>query len=217
MRQLQLPPLRQQIWTALHYPFHLSLVLFMQGFTQLILYGKAFNVFDRISTGWVDGLDLVDRDGARNITSQEIAESLTNKTSELFTLYPPKYPESWAVVNSTIANISRIDNALWANLSQIIVSGDLDDDDDDAIASLIGKLSEFLGQVAVITLACANSVFNSFNIDLTTEVKKRNPGASNPIKAAESQVTIGEKTQQRSRLIVSNPPNSYCISKRNLT
>ncbi|KAJ2978707.1 hypothetical protein NQ176_g3667 [Zarea fungicola] len=179
MRQLQLPPWRQQIWTSLHYPFHLALVLFMQGFTQLILWGKAFNVFSQLTSGWTPGLRAP-------------------QTAELFELYPPKYEEAWTAVNTSIANITTIPDNLWTTLQQYVATNNDNVFTDDTLDSFV----TFVEQVNVIISSMANSVFNTFDIDLSTELQQKHPNDSSIIKSAEYQVTISGKTQKRSRLVV---------------
>lgn len=198
MRHLHLPALRQQLWTALHYPFHLSLVLFMQGFTQLILWGKAFNVFNRIAGGWLFDLDPSDPSDLTNMTSRALASSLANRTGELFTLYPPKYSEASAVVNASIANISTIPDTLWPKLQDLARTGNESVLDDTSRESLF----QFGEQAAIIVATLANSVLTSFNIDLATELKKKHPGDPSAIKSSENQLILTDRTLQRSRLIV---------------
>lgn len=196
MRVLQLPPFRQQLWAAFHYPFHLSLVLFMQGFTQLILWGKAFNVF-----GTITNLLLTDNmnDPPGNTTSQQVANDIRNTTDELLALYPPKYQESWVAINGSLANISAIPNSLWQAFDTVAKTGN-----ESAITDQVAdQFGNFFEQLVIIATTLSNSVFNSFNIDVSTDASKKNPNDSNPIKASEYQLTISDKTEQRSRLLVS--------------
>ncbi|KAH0523048.1 hypothetical protein TsFJ059_008102 [Trichoderma semiorbis] len=53
MKTAYLPPLRQMLWTLVHFPFHLALVLFMQGFTQFIQWSKVIDVLNNLSTNWI--------------------------------------------------------------------------------------------------------------------------------------------------------------------
>ncbi|OAA60842.1 Low temperature requirement A [Cordyceps fumosorosea ARSEF 2679] len=194
MRHLQLPALRQQLWTALHYPFHLSLVLFMQGYTQLILFVKAFNVVDNLTNAWLPDTTPV---SDVNETSRSIANELANASAEIFRLYPPQDSMVRAIVNSSIANISTIPDRTWPDLEYYLTSSNETEPDE---ATLKG-FSTFVEQLVVIISALANSIFSSFDIDLSTDVSLKQNGDSNPIKLAENQITISEKTRQRSRLV----------------
>ncbi|KAJ6789396.1 hypothetical protein PWT90_00949 [Aphanocladium album] len=197
MRHLQLPALRQQLWTSLHYPFHLALVLFMQGFTQLILWGKAFNVFEHITGDWLFDTSDPSPGAIANVTSGELAAALVNKTSEIFTLYPPKYPEVRGVVNASIANISAIPDALWPALAEFQRTRN----ESSLSSEMVDAFATFGEQLVVVISAMANSVFTSFNIDLATELKAKHPNDTSPIKSSENQVILTDKTTSRSRLV----------------
>lgn len=201
MRHLQLPALRQQIWTVLHYPFHLSLVLFMRGFTQLILFGKAFNVFNTIADNWQYDpspgprtLDVLNG----NTTSRSIADDLANETSQIFDLYPPQDSAARIVVSHSIYNISTIPDASWANLQNYLAPGNDSAELDDATINGFVMLVE---QIINIYSAMANSVSKTFGIDVGTEIKAKHPNGSNPLELAENEVTISDKTNQRARLV----------------
>ncbi|OAQ98466.1 hypothetical protein LLEC1_02952 [Akanthomyces lecanii] len=203
MRHLQLPALRQQIWTALHYPFHLSLVLFMRGFTQLILFGKAFNVFNTLSDNWVydpsPGARTLDID-VFDMTSSAIADSLANETNQIFDLYPPPDLVTRVVVNHSIANISTIPDATWANLQKYYSAAATNESavlDDNTLNGFLTLME----QAIVIFSAIANSVSKSFGIDVSGEVKAKQPSDNNPLKLSENEVTISDKTNQRARLV----------------
>ncbi|PQK17329.1 hypothetical protein BB8028_0007g05240 [Beauveria bassiana] len=202
MRHVQLPAIRQQIWTALHYPFHLALVLFMRGFTQLILFVKAFDIFKMISGDWlfdlgnfVDDLD-VKGDKYGNSTSKVFAAILANRTDQVFEWFPPQDPLPRSVVNNSIANISAIPEAMWASLSSLATNDSAVLDD-----PMVDNYSNFVSQLIVILTTLSNTVFQSFKIDVSTEIKSKHPGDSNPFRQAEEQVEVDDKTRQRARLI----------------
>ncbi|KAH8713862.1 hypothetical protein HC256_006984 [Beauveria bassiana] len=202
MRHVQLPAIRQQIWTALHYPFHLALVLFMRGFTQLILFVKAFDIFKMISGDWlfdlgnfVDDLD-VNGDKYGNSTSKVFAAILANRTGQVFEWFPPQDPLPRSVVNNSIANISAIPEAMWASLSSLATNASAVLDD-----PMVNNYSNFISQLIIILTTLSNTVFQSFKIDVSTEIKSKHPGDSNPFRQAEEQVEVDDKTRQRARLI----------------
>ncbi|KAM3561101.1 hypothetical protein ARSEF4850_003374 [Beauveria asiatica] len=204
MRHVQLPALRQQIWTALHYPFHLALVLFMRGFTQLILFVKAFDIFQMIGGNWlvdvdgfVDNSDVED-DEFGNSTSKAIAAFLTNRTNQIFDWFPPQDPLPRSVVNHSIANISAIPEETWPAIDYWFTITNESAVIDDA---MVNNYANFISQLTFILSTLSNNVFQSFNIDVGTEVRSKHPGDSNPFRQAEEQLEVDDKTRQRSRLI----------------
>lgn len=82
-----LPAWRQQLWTSIHLPFHLSLVLFMQGFTQYLIWSKIVDVLNRIMMGVNQGgvFDL-----HANTTSKMMQDQLNQTAKAFFGLYPLK-------------------------------------------------------------------------------------------------------------------------------
>ncbi|KAM0742729.1 hypothetical protein ACQRIT_002906 [Beauveria bassiana] len=204
MRHVQLPALRQQIWTALHYPFHLALVLFMRGFTQLILFVKAFDIFKMISGDWLWGVDTfaadldAEEDKHGNSTSQAIAAILANRTNQVFEWFPPQDPLPRSVVNYSIANISRIPEETWPTIAEWFTTTN-----DSAVMddTMVNNYVNFISQLTFILSTLSNSVFKTFKIDVGTEISSKHPGYSNPLKQAENQITINDQTRQRSRLI----------------
>ncbi|TQW00849.1 Low temperature requirement A [Cordyceps javanica] len=201
MRHLQLPPLRQQIWTALHYPFHLSLVLFMRGFTQLILFVKAFNVVTTVLNIWAPDVDVPDAVASDfNVTSRAVADQLLNQTNMVFELYPPKSDSVVrAVVNHSIANISMIPDNTWPDIQQWLLNFN---DTTDLNDTTLNEFTIFIDQLFTIISSLTNSVFTLFDIDVSKDVQLKHPGDnSNPILLAENQIKISDKTRQRARLV----------------
>lgn len=200
MRHSHLPSLRQQTWAALHYPFHLALVLFMQGFTQFIIWGKVMSVFRELTSNWVDADDTMSDSfvDLYNSTSSDIAAGLTNETNRFFALYPPKYYDTWDVAKEAIKNISQIDNRLWPVLAEYGETGD------DSIfnKTMEDALINFGAQSNVVFSSLANGLFNAFGIDLVTEQKQKHPNETNIVRSSQFQVEVSDKTQSRYRLVV---------------
>jgi len=49
MNRAQFGELRQEIWASLHFPFHLALVLLVEGASQFILWRKVVEVVSYVS------------------------------------------------------------------------------------------------------------------------------------------------------------------------
>ncbi len=208
MRHSHLPSVRQQVWAILHYPFHLALVLFMQGFTQFIIWGKVMNVFRELTKSWANpdentGGGVSD---LYNTTSSDIAASLTNETNRFFELYPPKYYDTWDAAKDAIKNISQIDNGLWPLVAQYDETGD-DSIFNETMQNAILRFGE---QNTVIFSSLANGLFNAFGIDLITEQTQKYPNETNTVRSSKFQVEVSDKTQSRYRLVVRFLPLLLC-------
>lgn len=202
MRHSHLPALRQQIWSVLHYPFHLALVLFMQGFTQFIIWGKVMDVFTEVTENWPTNTGFGNDITFANVTSSLVAESLTNSTNLFFELYPPKYSETWDAAKNAIKNISTIDSGLWPLLDEYDETGD----DSLFNPAMEANLKRFSEQVVALFASWANGLFNAFGIDLVTEQKQKYPNDTNIVRSSQFQLDVSDSTQARYRLVVRYSP-----------
>lgn len=95
--------IRQQIWTFIHFPFHLALVLFMEGMAQFIIWHKMVKVAD-LFLSKVNSMTIFE-----DITNQNIAdltETLNSTISSIFELYIPPNASTIAEVEETLTAIS---------------------------------------------------------------------------------------------------------------
>ncbi|KAG6014584.1 hypothetical protein E4U54_005072 [Claviceps lovelessii] len=102
--EVHLSPLRQQIWTCLHLPFHLALVLFMQGFTQYLIWSKIISQFRRIVL-IADPSD--DAQSVISATSANVRDSLNASVQNFFKDYPPHIPSTQGTVNKALNNLNH--------------------------------------------------------------------------------------------------------------
>ncbi|KAG5969880.1 hypothetical protein E4U55_001933, partial [Claviceps digitariae] len=189
-----LPTVRHIVWTALHLPFHLSLVLFMQAFTQYIMWGKVMGVLDRMN----DDLFSLYDSAATNTTSADMAKVIQQSVDKIFALYPAKLPQITSTVDVAIRNISLVHDSLWPQIRDFDKTGNvsavLSDNLDGAFT-----VSYSLQNIA---LSLANNLFQVFNIDVAKDVidsgKLPNQG---DINSDMFQSIVGHKTWQRYRLV----------------
>jgi hypothetical protein len=94
--------IRQQIWAFLHFPFHMALVLLMEGTNQFVIYGHITQIINLLFSG-LDSLS----DNASEADLFNTLETIANIT---FTTFPP------------LTNETGIQNALAQNL-QLLAPG----------------------------------------------------------------------------------------------
>ncbi|PTB40264.1 uncharacterized protein TrAFT101_004682 [Trichoderma asperellum] len=163
MKTAYLPPLRQVLWTLLHFPFHLALVLFMQGFTQFIQWSKVIDVINHLSFNWI----VDDPKALADTTSVEVQKNITEELSEFFELYHPEYSDTDELINDALANITRIPNAFWPKLSKYWLVADYNLPNDT-------NTNLFYNIMESLQTAMYNSIFQTFEIDLEGEISKEN-------------------------------------------
>lgn len=167
-----LPPLRRNLWVAMHLPFHLALVLFMQGFTQLLIWGKiatqlrrAFDFADP-----TDDLSIVNA----NSTSLAVSSSVNGSVQSFFHDYPAKLQSTAEVVNGALTNISSLPNTFWPALTQLVNgdgAGAVNFTDDQ-----IANYETLLESGTNLAISMANAVFSAFGIEVAGEIEAKNTG-----------------------------------------
>ncbi|KYK59229.1 Low temperature requirement A [Drechmeria coniospora] len=189
-----LPALRQQLWTFLHLPFHLSLVLFMQGFTQYLLWSKIMVQFSRLNA-------LGDpRDAAGNIvdpsSSIAVRDFLNQSVLSFFADYPPKIANTMDTVNEALQNVTKIPDAFWPKLNGV--------DQLDLTNLPVGfesAFNDFVAIVSVLVSAMANALFGAFGIEVHGEIANKNTDPAKDLKGSGLQFEVTDKTQSRYRLV----------------
>ncbi|KAF4982410.1 hypothetical protein FZEAL_1928 [Fusarium zealandicum] len=189
MKNPYLPKLRQQLWTILHFPFHLALVLFMQGFTQFVIWSKIIDTLNHLTFDSILG----DINAIAKATSESVAKDLGNMTDNFFKTYPPKYATTWVTVQDALDNITAIADDFWvqvAKYSETLNDEDLPADED---------LTTFQESFYSIAYSMENSLLETFGIDLVTEVSEDKANANITENGLEAKVN--EQTWIRFQLV----------------
>lgn len=194
MKNPNLPHVRQQIWTVIHFPFHLALVLFMQGFTQFVIWTK---IIDTLKNLTLDSVFNDINDIAKS-TTQNIIDNLTKMVTDFFKLYPPKYASTWTTVENAITNISDIADDFWPQFAKYATTLEDKDSPDEQ------EFNSFAESFYSISYAMENSLLETFGIDLVTEVSEDKANSNITENALEAKVN--EQTWTRFELIVSLDP-----------
>lgn len=85
---------RQQIWAFLHFPFHLSLVLAMEGGAQFVIWRKLVEVIGLVENEFVAAIDPLD------------INKLNQTTELIFSLYPPTYTKTYYEAENALAAVA---------------------------------------------------------------------------------------------------------------
>jgi hypothetical protein len=120
IREQYLPRWRQIYWVSLHLPFHLALVLFMHGFTQLIMWTKIFDVLNNDIR--LNGDLVTDYDRVANSTSEEIANGLAEMVGPFFQDYGRANSLALLTFSTATNNITMLPNDIWSEHPDILDS-----------------------------------------------------------------------------------------------
>ncbi|KAH6895770.1 hypothetical protein B0T10DRAFT_398044 [Thelonectria olida] len=186
MKTSYLPTFRQQAWAIVHFPFHLAMVLFMQGFTQFIIWSKIVDTINHLS---FDSVFSSTEDLAKS-TTVDVVNSLVDIVNKFFKDYPPKYSATWSNVEYAVGNISLISDDFWPALAEYSNTGD----DSDVNATDYNNFNTYFGDLAT---SMENSLLETFGIDLVEEVTDDNKTISDT--GLES--TVNARMWQRFELV----------------
>ncbi|KID82654.1 Low temperature requirement A [Metarhizium guizhouense ARSEF 977] len=159
MKSQHLPGWRQQTWAVLHFPFHLAMVLFMQGFTQFVLWSKIIDVLNNLRTDWI----TADVDALSRATSAAVHANISAEVTKFFAEYNPKWQDLIETINTTLDNITAIPDDFWPQLARFSATK--------AEADLPPlNTTEFaLDVLTTLAVTMENSLFATFDVDLTQE------------------------------------------------
>lgn len=191
MRNPQLPHIRQQFWSALHYPLHLALVLFMQGFTQFILWTKIIGTIDDLKFDSI----LNNIDAIARATTKDIYDNLFDITANFFKLYPPKYYITWQAVDAALVSISTLPDKFWPELATYLKDGD------DSVFTSMDNFTGFGDAFFTITYSMENALLEAYNIDLLESVLEEGGNSTANATSSEINSQVNIETWKRFRLV----------------
>ncbi|KAH8586660.1 hypothetical protein B0O99DRAFT_643924 [Bisporella sp. PMI_857] len=92
--------IRGDVWMVLHFPFHLALILLVEGAAQFILWRKVVEIF-----GVINGDFTKARKSPTVGTNLEVSELYSNLTNKIFNTYPPKFVRTIKEAQTVFHNI----------------------------------------------------------------------------------------------------------------
>ena len=193
MKHQHLPAWRQQLWAALHFPYHLTLTLFLQGFVQFVIWSKITDVLEHLSFSSL----LPSARELRNATSAEIRQNVINVTRDFFKLYPPTYIGNLETANLAIANITKISDSFWPQLLKWSVTGNAADKPDAQDYQL------YLNSFNSIIYSIANGVLESFQIAISEDLGAEGDSVESEIQNGALASILADDAWQRFTLVVS--------------
>jgi hypothetical protein len=198
MKNPYLPKFRQQLWTIIHYPLHLALCLFIQGFTQLVIWTKVFNVIKTIDLFKDINEDDIPADSINDITTKIMRDIFESIVQSFFTLFTPQYIETQEAVITSLDELSTINDTFWPPFFNWAET-QLDEDMPDAKQfQILSDSLQGLGN------AMRNALLETFKINLVNEVQDYNK-ANNITEqtGAEFEADLASRLDARFHLIVS--------------
>ncbi|KAH8663550.1 bacterial low temperature requirement A protein-domain-containing protein [Tricladium varicosporioides] len=143
MNRAQFGTFRQELWAFLHFPFHLALVLLVEGTAQFIIWRKIAEVVARINTLFsTTGRTFLSTGDTNSVT---LSTLFVNATNTVYAEFPPKFART---IYETQNAIHTIGNATFNSTEQ-----------SQGISTLFSVIRD--------------SIFDSFNIEPPEKKMKR--------------------------------------------
>lgn len=165
------------------------MVLFMQGFTQFIIWSKIMDTINNMSFDSIFNT----AEGVAKATTAQVVDNLTKLINKFFEDYPPKYTATVNNVQWAIGNISEIPDSFWPGLAKYATTGE------DKDAPNEDQLNTFFTYFNDMSTSMENSLLETFGIDLVEEVTDDNKN----ITETGLETKVNEKMWARFDLVVS--------------
>ncbi|KAH8881009.1 hypothetical protein GQ53DRAFT_520559 [Thozetella sp. PMI_491] len=150
MRHLHLPRYRQLIWAVLHFPFHLSLTLFVEGSAQFVLWYKIAEVVGWFSTTFDDAMQKL-ADSTENISVEQVLDTVNSTLDHVFELYPMRYQDTQVAIDDAYHQL--------ANVTEVIANATTEVNEDDPLYKDLENALEYLVKTVF------NSLLANFDIE----------------------------------------------------
>ncbi|OAA64965.1 hypothetical protein ISF_04375 [Cordyceps fumosorosea ARSEF 2679] len=165
-----LPPVRRNAWVALHLPFHLALVLFMQGFTQMLIWGKIARQVN-VALDFADPTDLPEV-LAGQATTFSVSSSVNASVRDFLEDYPSKLESTTMVINTALRNISSLPDDFWPALTR--VANEASGSSDASLTDADRSYATLRAAGETLAASMANNVFRAFNTEVSGEIESKN-------------------------------------------
>jgi hypothetical protein len=170
-------------WASIHLPFHIALVLFLEGVNKFVLWRRILESIQLSTSKLLKFADALDTDEV--ITSEDVSKAIGDFVYSFLKKYKPAdVLETYEGVGKTLEDIATLPDSLW-------VDADVQSNDPD-MTHFVNDVSELMG-------AMINSIFYAFGFEYTEEVAA-DAKATNP---EYLQLELLASIQQRFGLIVS--------------
>jgi hypothetical protein len=172
---------RQVTWATLHLPFHIALLLLVEGGNQFIIWQR---ILEAVTKPYAE-INAIHSVVPEAPTSQDYAKVLNETAMYYMNLYPPDDQlDAFEDVNATITNVAAIPNWFW----KLYRTGDSVDNSPLA--------ARFLNDLIEVLYAIVNGIYYSFDIEVPPNLSK----PANPVMVQQQQTAA---LGLRFRLVVS--------------
>jgi len=133
-------------WASLHLPFHISLVLLLEGASQFVIWFRVLEDATKMTTSLSEAPDKI-----ADLTSDSLIKAYEDVVYKWLKKYPPADPiETYADVKKIFKELDTVGDALFAASSEDHIDPN--------------HYQEFIDNVAELSFTLQNSIFYAFGI-----------------------------------------------------
>lgn len=159
---------RQLLWSCLHFPFHLTLVLFVSGSAQFVVWWKIIESYTMLPTSTLikpgEGDEVFVT--SENVTKSEFIDAVVLAANQTFQQYPPKNSLTIVDLAWVEASLDNLSDAFWGNITNPEEqTKQINSEEVDKFVQIMTTFDNLMG----------NSMFETFEIDGLDEIEYTNP------------------------------------------
>ncbi|KAI1264369.1 hypothetical protein F5Y18DRAFT_436769 [Xylariaceae sp. FL1019] len=158
------------LWTILHYPFHVLMLLFMEGLAQFLIMFKVIEALLKSFNSFVDKIGYAS-------DTESLVGVFNSTANQLWSDYPSSYIYTSTVVDKIIANVSTFPDAFWTGDQPV-------QNADELSAWWTADVNDFISSIS-------NAVFITYKVQGTSDLGTNSTvgdGATDAQNAAVSEV-----------------------------
>ncbi|KAI0466395.1 hypothetical protein F4859DRAFT_519050 [Xylaria cf. heliscus] len=157
--------IRQSLWTIFHFPFHILLLLFMQGSTQFVQWWKILEALQWAADQFSSGAANVQNTDNNESPTQSVVDLLNSTVTEIFEKYEPTYSSTESEIDQVLQTIATIPDDWWSEQGNT-----------SADAQKYQTL--FDNSIDELSTAVSNSILVNFKIDPIQEIAENDPSVT---------------------------------------
>ena len=141
------------IWSLAHFPFHLALVLIMEGATQFVVWWKIVELIDYVGNEFLHAFRAAEASTESGIASRMV-EHLNGTVNSIWEHYPPDLLVTFFHKEELLKQIGQIDDTYWR----------ADFQDPESMAA-DPRYQNFTEKYRALKVTILNSILKNFNIE----------------------------------------------------
>jgi hypothetical protein len=145
------------VWSLFHLPFHICLVLVMEGATQFVVWWKIVEMIYYVSNEFHGAYETAIASAGGSSIAQTMVQTLNATIETIWQHYPPDLYVTHYHKEELLLDLSRIDDSRWAGFPSA--------DEVESGIAINPQFKSFVEDFRALKVTVLNSLLKSFNIE----------------------------------------------------